>query len=83
MLKNIFSKVGGSEKDKKGLGVQVAYRRRVQINLQTENLFMFDAEMEKPKYFRKFYRWLLIDFDLWILWILILKNLLVLTLRMD
>ena len=55
---------GGSEKDKKGLGVQVPYRRWVKINFQTDNLLMFDAEMGIPKYFRKFYHELLIDFDL-------------------
>ena len=62
--KKMLSKVRGSEKDKKGLGVQVAYRRQVQTNLQTDNLLMSDAEMGRPKYFRKFHRWLFIDFDL-------------------
>ena len=62
--KKMLSKVRGSEKDKKGLRVQVAYRRQVQTSLQTDNLLMFDAEMGRPKYFRKFNRWLLVDFDL-------------------
>ena len=51
-------------------------------NKETENLLMFDAEMGRPKFCRKFRRWLLIGFDLWILWISILKKLLILTLRM-
>ena len=60
----MLSKVEGSEKGKKVVGVKVAYRRQVQTNLQTNNLLMFDAEMGRPKYFRKFNRWLLVDFDL-------------------
>ena len=63
--------------------MQIACRRQVQTNLQTDNLLMFDAEMGRPKYFRKFHRWLLIDFDLLILWILILKNLLALKLQVQ
>ena len=64
MLKKTLSTFGGTEKDKRGSGVQIAYRRRVQTNLQTDNLLMFDAETGRPKYFEKFHWWLLTDFDL-------------------
>ena len=47
-----------------GEGVQVVYRRRVQCNLHAVNLLMFDIEMGRPIYFRKFHSWLLIYFDL-------------------
>ena len=50
------------KKDKKWMGVQAAYRGRVQTNLQTFIHLMFDAEMGRPKYFRKFHHWLLIYF---------------------
>ena len=81
--KKYFQKLEVQEKDEKGVRVQIAYRRQVQTNLQTDNLLMFDAEIGRPKYFRKFHRWLLIDFDLLILWILILKNLLALKLQVQ
>ena len=81
--KKYFQKFEVQEKDKKGVRVQIAYRRQVQTNLQTDSLLMLDAEMGRPKYFRKFHRWVLIDFDLLILWILILKNLLALNLQVQ
>ena len=51
-------------------------------NKETDKLLMFDAKIGKPKFFKNFPRWLLISFDLWILLISVLKNLLVLTLQM-
>ena len=81
-FKKMLSKVWSSQKDKKRVRVQIPYRRWVQTNLQTDNLLMFDAEMGKPKYFRNLHQWYLINFDLQILWILILLNFLVLALGM-